>query len=113
MHLPKWKLGRQMSGYDKLSLISSNRLKFDLWLLRFREGAFIDPHVDTVTNHRHYRLNIYIKSAKVGGVFEADNVIFKNRFMSFFRPDITKHSVTKIERGVRYVLSFGFALKGK
>lgn len=111
--MPKWQLGRQMSGYDKMSIISSNRFKFDIWLLRFRAGAYIAPHVDTVTDRRHYRLNIFIKPAKVGGEFRVGSAIYQNRFMAFFRPDISIHSVSKVEVGTRYVLSIGFTLKGK
>lgn len=102
-----------MSGYDKLPLISAGWIPFDLWLLRFKQGAFIAPHIDPVTDRRHYRLNIYIKPAKVGGEFKSDFVIYQNRLVSFFRPDIAQHSVTKVENGTRYVLSFGFTLKGK
>lgn len=102
-----------MSGYDKLPIMSASWLNFDLWLLRFKPGAFIAPHTDQVTDRRHYRLNIYIKPAKVGGEFKADSVIYQNRYLAFFRPDITSHSVTTVESGTRYVLSFGFTLKGK
>lgn len=109
----KWQNGRQKSGYDKLPIISASWLNFDLWLLRFKPGAYIAPHVDTVTDRRHYRLNIFIKPAKVGGVFRAGTVIYQNKFLAFFRPDISTHSVSKVESGTRYVLSLGFTLKGK
>ncbi|MNC17067.1 hypothetical protein D3C76_429790 [compost metagenome] len=109
----KWEIGRQQSGYDKMPIISSNRINFDLWLLRFKPGSYIAPHVDTVPNRRHYRLNIFIKPAKAGGEFRAGNVIYQNRFLAYFRPDISTHSVSKVESGTRYVLSFGFTLKGK
>lgn len=96
-----------------MQLVSGKWIPFDLWLLRFKVGAYIPPHTDKVTDRRHYRLNIFIKPAKVGGEFRVGSAIYQNRFMAFFRPDISIHSVSKVEVGTRYVLSIGFTLKGK
>lgn len=109
----RWFPGRQHTGYDTMLLMESQWLKFDLWILRFKQGDYINRHVDETTGGRHYRLNIYLKNADVGGEFECVHPIIRNRFMTLFRPDITPHSVTKVEKGTRYVLSFGFVLKDK
>lgn len=107
----KWQTGRQNSGYDKLPLLQGK--KFDFWLLRFREGGYINWHVDKVDTGRHYRLNIFVKPAEIGGEFRTNGSIIKNRFFCLFRPDIHRHSVTPVNKGTRYVLSFGFVLKEK
>ena len=36
---------------------------FDVYILRFREGQEIPPHVDKVDRGEHYRLNIVLKAA--------------------------------------------------
>lgn len=109
----RWFPGRQHTGYDTMLLIESQRLKLDLWILRFKPGAYIKRHVDDIAKGRHFRLNIYLRNAKVGGKFECDYPIISNRFLTFFRPDITQHSVSEVKEGTRYVLSFGFVLKDK
>lgn len=109
----QWVAGRQNSGYETMKLAESKLIGFDLWLLRYKPGAYIKSHVDRVIGKRHYRLNIFLKQAKSGGNFRHGEVIFKNKFMVFFRPDISYHSVMEVEEGTRYVLSLGFVLKEK
>jgi hypothetical protein len=110
-----WKQGRQSSGYSKISLLESMwPIPFDLYLLKFPEGSQIPEHVDTVEEgFRHYRLNIILKKSLSGGEFMAEKSIVNWSRVKFFRPDISKHSVTKVVGGSRYVLSFGFLLKNK
>lgn len=108
----RWQKGRQQSGYDKMLLAQSMwPLPFDLYILRFPQGAEIAPHTDPVSFGRHYRLNIVIKRAKVGGEFHCATPIYENARIKFFRPDACEHSVSKIEEGTRYVLSIGWVLK--
>lgn len=109
----KWEGGRQAGGYLKKKLFVSKLLKLDLWLLKFPVDSFIPIHTDTVESGRHFRLNIFLKDAEKGGEFKADKVLMQTRWFAFFRPDITCHYVTKVEKGTRYVLSFGFVLKDK
>lgn len=110
-----WKQGRQSSGYSKISLLESMwPIPFDLYLLKFPEGSQIPEHVDKVDEgFRHYRLNIILKKSLSGGEFMAEQSIINWSRFKFFRPDISKHSVTKVVGGSRYVLSFGFLLKDK
>lgn len=110
-----WKQGRQSSGYSKISLLESMwPIPFDLYLLKFPEGSQIPEHVDKVDEgFRHYRLNIILKKSLSGGAFIAEQSIINWSRVKFFRPDISKHSVTKVVGGSRYVLSFGFLLKYK
>ena len=107
-----WEPGRQGTGYEKLKLFNrwkfSSRFKWDLYLIRYPVGSGIPRHMDSVPKHRHYRLNIYLWNAKVGGTPEHDGAIFSNRFFTFFRPDLCVHSVSPVVMGTRYVLSFGF-----
>lgn len=83
-------------------------LPFDIYLLRFPEGCEIPPHRDEVKTGRHYRLNIVLKHAKVGGEFYCESPIFERARIKLFRPDICEHSVSKVEKGKRYLLSLGW-----
>lgn len=112
---PKWEAGRQNSGYDKILLLSTwkpFKFQFDVYLLRFPKGSKIDWHTDPVGSHlKHYRLNVFIKHARVGGHFELSKGIkplFGASRIQLFRPDIHPHRVTEVLEGTRYVLSIGW-----
>ncbi|MBB6523650.1 2OG-Fe(II) oxygenase [Pseudoteredinibacter isoporae] len=108
-NLFKWQKGRQNSGYDKMLLCGSYwPLPFDVYLLRFPEGSEIPPHKDKVKSGRHYRLNIVLKQAERGGEFYCESPIYENARIKFFRPDLSEHSVSKVEKGNRYLLSLGW-----
>lgn len=104
----KWQKGRQATGYDKM-LIANARwpLRFDVYVLRFPQGCHVPEHRDEVRDGRHYRLNLVLKRAQSGGEFHCADPIFETTRIKFFRPDVSLHSVTKIELGCRYVLSIG------
>ena len=104
----KWNKGRQDSGYYKMLLAYSKWLKFDFYLIKFPEGSEIKPHVDKVESGKHFRLNIVIKKSKIGGIFNCDETIVNTSRIKFFRPDKFTHSVSKIEKGNRYILSLGW-----
>ena len=105
----RWRGGRQQSGYDKMLLLQSRYpLPFDVYLLRFGEGSGIPPHIDPVAAGRHYRCNIVLKRAKRGGEFVCSTPLFATERIKLFRPDACEHSVTRVERGTRYVLSIGW-----
>jgi len=111
-----WTEGRQGSGYFKMLLGESRiPLPFDIYLLKFPKGSEIVEHTDPIKEgKRHYRFNIVLKKAKEGGIFRIDSAISKRRVflntprLHFFRPDVDKHHVTKVESGTRYVLSIGW-----
>ena len=110
----KWKLGRQKSGYSRLTLCQLNigKMKLDSHIIKFPEGSCIPEHIDPVDGYNHYRLNIILRKAKSGGKFYSQKQIFSFRNRVFlFRPDKYKHSVSMIEIGTRIVFSVGFALK--
>ncbi len=104
-----WEQGRQKTGYLKKCLINSKRFKFDMYLLKYPEGSEIPEHVDSaiIPFHEHHRINVVLKKPKRGGHFCIDGYRQKGRFFKF-RPDKEKHSVTKVLRGTRYVLSIGW-----
>lgn len=106
--MKQWQKGRQGTGYYKYPIISLPF--FDCYLLKYKEGSYIPSHRDSITNKRHFRLNIVIQEAIKGGQFVCEKSILSLRRISLFRPDRYYHQVTKIIRGTRYVLSFGFAL---
>lgn len=108
MRLFKWDTGRQNTSYRKLPLLLFPRL--DLYLIHYREGAHIGPHVDPVTRGRHYRVNVVLTKAQQGGEFRCADPIFETGRIKFFRPDVSRHEVTRLERGTRWVLSLGWVL---
>ena len=109
MMLFRWQTGRQKTGYQKMLLATlSWPIKFDVYVLKFCTGHEIPPHTDEVEEGRHFRLNVVLKHPKKGGVFHCEDVIFETRSIKLFRPDITEHSVSRIEQGERYVLSLGW-----
>lgn len=110
----KWIEGRQQGDYSKMLLATCILpVPFDLYLLKFPTGSYIDAHVDKVSWGRHFRLNIVIKKAIDGGEFKVANVpgtFINTPRIKFFRPDKVLHSVTEVEQGERLVLSFGFVI---
>jgi hypothetical protein len=110
----RWTRGRQGTGYDKMLLARAAwPLGFDCYLLRYETGSSIPAHTDPVSNRRHYRLNVVLWRAGAGGDFVCAAPIFATERIKFFRPDACEHSVTRVERGTRYVFSLGWALKAK
>lgn len=103
----RWVGGRQHSGYEKLLLLRSKRLRCDCYVLRYRPAAFIAEHTDPVdAGFEHRRINIELWRG-VGGTFLLQGVPQHARIHSF-RPDVQPHAVTPVERGTRYVLSIGW-----
>jgi len=109
----RWQAGRQHSGYDKMLLLQSMwPLPFDIYILRFSQGSEIAPHTDPVLFGRHYRLNVVVKRAASGGDFVCSTPIYASTRIKFFRPDACEHSVTRVTKGSRYVLSIGWVRRG-
>lgn len=105
----RWERGRQKSGYDKMLLCGATwPIKFDTYLLKFPEGSEVRPHTDKVKLGKHYRLNIVLRNAQVGGEFICLNPIFETKHIKFFRPDVCEHQVSKVVKGNRYLLSIGW-----
>ncbi|MFK7888187.1 MAG: 2OG-Fe(II) oxygenase [Gammaproteobacteria bacterium] len=94
-----------------LLIVNPFVLPFDCYLLRFKQGAGIPAHTDPVASKKHYRLNIVLRNADEGGRFECHDAIYNGRRIKLFRPDQSRHSVSPIRKGVRYVLSIGWVLK--
>jgi hypothetical protein len=108
----RWGKDVNDTGYKIFTLAYSKLLGFDCYLFYYPTGSYIPKHKDPKHNGAMYRFNIEIKSAKIGGQFICNNMIWswKNRFF-FFRADTSYHYVTKIESGSRIVLSFGKTIK--
>lgn len=108
----RWQSGRQDSGYEKMLLLQSLLpLPFDCYIIRYRPGAYIPPHIDKVDSGKHYRLNIVVKKSIEGGDFVCKNPIINTPRIKLFRPDMCEHSVTKVIKGNRYLLSIGWIRK--
>ena len=111
MKLFKWIHGRQGTGYDKMCMLYNKYIvPFDLYILKFPKNSYIPPHKDEVKGKRHYRINIIIKHAKCGGIFEIEKSIIDVKYFKLFRPDKYYHSVSEILDGNRVVLSFGLCI---
>jgi len=105
----RWQKGRQNTGYDKLLILTGYLpLPFDIYLLRFPQGSEIPEHLDKVERGNHFRLNIIVKKAVEGGEFKCSECIWNTSRIKLFRPDKSIHSVSKIIKGTRYVLSIGW-----
>jgi hypothetical protein len=109
MSLWRWEAGRQGTGYEKMLLATARRpLPFDCYLLRYRPGSSIGWHSDPVDGRRHFRLNVVLRKA-VGGTFAMSGTpLWSAGRAVLFRPDVTPHAVSMVERGTRYVLSIGW-----
>lgn len=105
----QWQRGRQQTGYDTIKFMELYRpLHMDVYLIRYRQGAYIPPHRDPVSRGRHYRMNITLKDAKRGGAFDCEQLIWRCGRMVLFRSDLALHQVSQVELGSRYVLSVGW-----
>lgn len=108
----RWQKGRLSTRYEKMLLLDGRwPVGFDVYLLRYPEGSEVPAHRDPVPDHRHYRLNLILRKAGVGGEFECERVIFGTKRLKIFRPDLEEHRVMKVLRGRRYVLSIGWVTK--
>lgn len=105
-----YKEGRQGTGYLVKTLLSKVilGLGIDVHVIKYPTGSYIPEHVDTVDGKRHYRLNIVLQKANIGGIFVKNGEWQQGRIY-FFRPDVDKHSVVRIHSGTRKVLSIGIA----
>jgi hypothetical protein len=104
-HKAKWVEGRQGTGYEKIKLFSLSR--FDIHLLRFKPGDYAPTHTDPAPKgFEHWRINIILKHAKVGGGFWADPPWWSWGYpyrINIFRSD-KPHFVAEVFEGTRYVL---------
>lgn len=99
MSILKWLPGRQGTGYFKLPLIVSKRFGFDVYLLKYPPASYIQKHTDPVVGKKHFRLNITVKHADIGGGFfvyllpeDPDLFVPLCKRITFFRPDELPHS---------------------
>ena len=101
----KWEDGRLKSGYLKKVLAMTSFC--DLVIIKFPEGCRVPPHYDKLPGKAHYRINLHWRP-KLGGYFKVGSPIFRFGPITFFRPDLTIHSMTEVLEGTGYMLSFGW-----
>ncbi len=112
-----WEEGRQKSGYRKMRLahvvfptwIRERILGFDAYVLDYPEGAEIPEHTDPVEGYRHYRVNCIVRQCESGGEFKGTDTIIDWSWLKVF-PSDRPHSVSKIIKGTRRVVSFGICV---
>jgi len=107
--MSRWLPGRQGTGYQKLPLLRLPAV--DAYLLRFPEGSHVPRHVDPVPGRRHWRLNVTLVAPGDGGEFVCGRAWRLGRRVTLFRPDRDVHSVTRVTRGTRVVLSVGWTIR--
>tara|TARA_A200000113_G_C8606219_1_gene271021 strand:+ start:149 stop:490 length:342 start_codon:yes stop_codon:yes gene_type:complete len=109
-----WEKGRQGTGYLKKKIFQFANYWFamDCYILKYPEKSYIPPHTDPIEGHKHFRLNIVLKKAAVGGNVYYFKTRCYNRIM-LFRPDAVEHEVSQVTRGTRIVLSVGLAIRKK
>lgn len=111
MKLFRWEGGRQAGGYEKMQLAKGPR--FDLFMIRYRCGASVAPHVDPAPpGWRHFRANLMLRAPRRGGRLALDKAIYAGRRLTIFRPDQNTHWVTTVEEGSRLMLSLGWLRPG-
>ncbi len=103
-----WQRGRQGTGYNKIKVFESKHLMCDCYLLYYPQGSEILPHIDPVSSGKHYRLNVMLKRAEDGGDFVCKNPLLRLWRVFLFRPDISEHAVSRIEKGYRVMFSIGW-----
>lgn len=110
-----WISGRQNTGYQRKTLFESVLFRCDCHILRYKKHSYIPPHIDPAPpGFKHYRLNVVIKSCKLGGELKLDHQPqFQLGPIVVFRPDINVHSVSEVYEGTRYVFSIGWLCKEK
>jgi hypothetical protein len=118
----RWVKGRQDGenvSYWKMLLAASERLKFDLYLLKFDEGSEVPWHNDYVAfGWRHHRINIVLWKPRKGGRVVVMGPTkrwgrdWQNRCRAmYFRPDRDMHMMKTIVEGSMLMLSFGWLRK--
>lgn len=109
MRLWQWGDDTYHTGYRIFTLIFTKF--FDCYIFNYKNGSYIPKHKDPSGGRRVYRLNIELFKATTGGQFVCNKMIFSlfNRIY-LFRADTSYHYVTKIQKGKRIMLSFGFKL---
>jgi hypothetical protein len=111
-----WRWGNDLynTGYHIFTILYSRWLGIDIYLFHYPEGSCIPKHKDPAKYGPHYRFNVELKKAKVGGEFKCANKVFSwwNR-VHLFRADANYHRVTKIEKGSRWVFSIGWTNRFK
>jgi hypothetical protein len=121
-----WKPGRQHSGYDILPLrgrldveaLAGRALAqigtpfedyWDVYLIRYADGAHIPPHVDEAQHgKRHRRINAVLTAADAGGELWIDGAkidLAVGDAVRFYS-DREVHEVTQV-RGSRLLFSVG------
>jgi len=110
LRLWRWGNDKFDTGYRIFTIFYSKKFRWDTYLFHYKEGSHIPKHKDPSKHGRHFRFNIELKKAEQGGKFICQNVIFKWWRFCLFRADSNYHRVTTIEKGSRWVLSFGATL---
>lgn len=111
MKLFQWEKGRQNSGYNKMPLFLSEKLKCDFYLLKFPVGCSVPTHTDPVKDgFDHYRINFTL----IGHDFRTRMYVLgpAKKFWRFvmLRPDLYKHGLPAVTTDT-YMLSFGWLRK--
>jgi hypothetical protein len=119
-----WTPGRQGTGYDISSLREApppavaralahlgtpHEQSWDAYLIRYRDGAYVPPHLDPAQHgRRHRRLNAMITQATGGGELRIGGapIALDPGDAVLFYPDHERHEVAPVA-GTRLLFSVG------
>jgi len=113
----RWKRGRQVGSYSKLSLIPdwfSELFSVDAYILKFPDKCSVMQHKDPVLEgYKHVRMNITVKSPEnPNDRMYCLGPVKRWRRIEIFRPDLYEHGLRPIT-GSMIMLSFGARIKEK
>lgn len=107
MKKSKFVQGRQGGRYTKWLLFESQLFKFDLYILHFEKGAYVNSHIDEcIEGYEHHRVNISWTPQNQMRVIGELRSWLGNRVM-YLRPDRDRH-YTFPARKAYYMLSIGW-----
>ena len=121
MKLFRWDKGRQDARYSKMLLATSQRFKFDCYLLKIMDGSAIPEHTDpAVEGFEHHRVNMFLLCTQPYdrhlAVQGPSKTWLFGRIM-YFRPDLYKHSMRHMNQmwtgKATYILSIGWLKKAR
>jgi hypothetical protein len=77
---------------------------------QYREGGFLEPHIDGAHEHVSQVNFIFLLRRPVaGGELLSKRFLYKGKRLRVIRPTRDEHELTRVEKGERWVLNFKVA----
>jgi len=108
MVVMNWISGKAGHGYFKAVVIKHH--SFGLEFMKCLPGSVIELHRDSDAVYDIWKLHFFLWNPSEGGHF-LGRPVFGNRFMQLIKVDTSEHGMSKVERGIKLILTFTFARK--